>query len=215
VTTWDKAIMALQADLLGANALGVRNIVCETGNPPLLGDYPNVDGVWDVDSVGLIERVVDLNQGIDCNGLPLATKTSFLAGARFNAGAADLDSETSRTISKIRAGARFLISRPVYELDRLRRLLAALAEEGVPVLISIAPLRSFEEADYLAHEVPDIAIPPAALRVMEQAGRDAGRAGIEMAAELLAEAGPLVQGTVLALPGTDPAALDRLLDAVP
>jgi homocysteine S-methyltransferase len=108
-----------------------------------------------------------------------------------------------------------LISRPVCELDRLRRLLAALAEEGVPVLISIAPLRSFEEADCLAHEVPDIAIPPAALRVMQQAGRDAGRAGIEMAAELLAEAGPLVQGTVLALPGTDPAALDRLLDAAP
>jgi methionine synthase I (cobalamin-dependent)/5,10-methylenetetrahydrofolate reductase len=215
VTTWDKAIMALQADLLGANALGVRNIVCETGNPPLLGDYPNVDGVWDVDSVGLIELVADLNQGIDCNGLQLATKTSFLAGARFNAGAADLDSEISRTVSKIRAGARFLISRPVYELARLRRLLAGLAEEEVPILISVAPLRSFEEADYLAHEVPDIAIPPAALRVLEQAGRDAGRAGIEMAAELLAEAGPLVQGTVLALPGTDPAALDRLLDAVP
>ena len=116
VTTWDKTIMALQADLLGANALGIRNVVCETGNPPLLGDYPNVDGIWDVDSVGLVELVTGLNQGTDCNGLPLATKTSFHAGARFNPSAADLDAEITRTASKMQAGARFLISRPVYEL---------------------------------------------------------------------------------------------------
>ena len=89
VTTWDRTIMALQADLLGAHALGVRRIVCETGSPPLLGDYPNVDGVWDVDSVGLVELLAGLNDGRDCNGLTLAEKTAFEIGARVAAGARD------------------------------------------------------------------------------------------------------------------------------
>jgi homocysteine S-methyltransferase len=213
VTTWDKTIMALQADLLGAGALGIRNVVCETGNPPLLGDYPNVDGIWDVDSVGLVELVAGLNQGTDCNGLPLATKTSFHAGARFNPSAADLDAEIARTASKIQAGARYLISRPVYELDQFRRMLTALAEEGVPVLLSIAALRSFEEADYLAHEVPDISIPPHVLTAMERAGGRGAEAGIELAAGLLTEARPLVQGVVLTVPGDVPDALDQLLGA--
>ena len=215
VTTWDKAIMALQADLLGANALGIRTIVCETGNPPLLGDYPNVDGIWDVDSVGLLELVAGLNKGIDCNGLPLAIRTGFLAGARFNPGAADLDAEIARALRKIRAGARFLISRPVHELDALRQVLAAIAGTDVPVLISVVPLRSFEQADYLSHEVPDVRIPPAALSALEQAGPQAARTGVDMAAALLAEAGPLVQGAVLGLPADDPDAVDLILSALP
>jgi homocysteine S-methyltransferase len=214
VTTWDKTIMALQADLLGADALGIRNIVCETGNPPLLGDYPNVDGIWEVDSVGLVGLVAGLNKGIDCNCLPLATKTSFHAGARFNPSAADLDAEIARTASKIRAGARFLISRPVYEPGPLLRMAAELAGEGIPILLSVAPLGSFEEADYLSHEVPDISIPQQTLHAMEQAGPHAARTGIEMAAGLLAEARPVVQGAVLTLPSTDVAALDVLLAAL-
>lgn len=214
VTTWDKTIMALQADLLGANALGIRNIVCETGNPPLLGDYPDVDGIWDVDSVGLVELVADLNRGIDCNGLALATKTAFHAGARFNPSAADLDAEISRTAAKIRAGARFLISRPVYELGPLRRVAAALSEEDIPILMSVAPLRSFEEADYLSHEVPDICIPQQTLTAMERAGTHAARTGTELAAGLLAEARPLIRGAVLTVPAEDPGALDILLGAL-
>jgi methionine synthase / methylenetetrahydrofolate reductase(NADPH) len=215
MTTWDKTIMALQADLLGAGALGIRNVVCETGNPPLLGDYPNVDGIWDVDSVGLVELVAGLNKGIDCNGLPLATRTAFLAGARFNPGAVDLDAEVARTVRKIRAGARFLISRPVHELAGLRRVLAGIAGHDIPVLVSIVPLRSFEQADYLSHEVPDVSIPASALHALEQAGSHAARVGVEMAAALLAEAGPLVQGAVLGLPADDPAGLDMLLGALP
>ncbi|MBO0835297.1 MAG: bifunctional homocysteine S-methyltransferase/methylenetetrahydrofolate reductase [Actinobacteria bacterium] len=215
VTTWDKAIMALQADLLGANALGIRTIVCETGNPPLLGDYPNVDGIWDVDSVGLVELVAGLNKGIDCNGLPLSTRTGFMAGARFNPGADDLEAEIGRTLRKIRAGAQFLISRPVHELDGLRQVLAALPVDAVPVLVSVAPLRSFEQADYLSHEVPDVRIPASALTALEQAGPHAARTGVEMAAALLGEVAPLVQGTVLALPADDPAGTDSLLAALP
>jgi len=213
VTTWDKTIMALQADLLGANALGIKNIVCETGNPPLLGDYPNVDGIWDVDSVGLVELVAGLNQGTDCNGLPLATKTSFHAGARFNPSAADLDAEIARTAAKIQAGAKFLISRPVYELSGLRRVLASLSQEDIPVLLSLVPLRSFEEADYLSHEVPDISIPQQTLIAMERAGEHAAQTGLELAADLFTEACPLVQGVVLAFPGWDPDMVGHLLGA--
>jgi methionine synthase / methylenetetrahydrofolate reductase(NADPH) len=215
VTTWDKTIMALQADLLGANALGIRNIVCETGNPPLLGDYPNVDGIWDVDSIGLVELVTGLNKGIDCNGLPLATRTAFLAGARFNPGADHIDAEIARTLRKVEAGAQFLVSRPVHELDGLREVMAGLAGTDVPVLVSIVPLRSFEQADYLSHEVPDVRIPASALRALDQAGPHAARTGVEMAAELLAQAGALVQGAVLGLPADNPAAVDLLLSALP
>ena len=108
--------MALQADLLGAHALGMRTVVCATGNPPLRGDYPNVDGIWEVDSVGLVELLAGLNQGRDSDGLTLATKTSFHIGARFNPGAPDVTAEVARTRAKLRAGAQFLITRPVYEL---------------------------------------------------------------------------------------------------
>ena len=113
----------------------------------------------------------------------------------------------------MQAGARYLISRPVYELGQLRRVVAALAEEDVPVLLSVAPLRSFEEADYLSHEVPDISIPQQTLTAMERAGSRAARTGIELAAGLLAEARPLVQGVVLTFPGWGPGDLDRLLGA--
>jgi methionine synthase / methylenetetrahydrofolate reductase(NADPH) len=213
VTTWDKSIMTLQADLLGANALGLRNIVCETGNPPLLGDYPNTDGIWDVDSTGLAALVTDLNKGIDCNGLALATRTSLHHGARFNPSASDPAAEVERARSKVRAGARFLITRPVYEVDPLRRMLDELAAEGVPVLACVVPLRSFEEADYLAHEVPDLHIPARILTAMERAGERAGHVGASLAAELIAAARPAVQGVVLTLPSGDDPVFDLLLSA--
>lgn len=215
VTTWDKTIMSLQADLLGAHALGIRNIVCETGNPPLLGDYPNVDGIWDVDSVGLIELLADLNRGQDCTGLPLATKTAFCIGARFNPTANDAAAEIERTRAKIRAGAQFLVTRPVYEFDVLRHSIEALAEEGVPILLCAQPLRSFAEADYRAHEVPDTSISVATLRAMERAGADAERTGRALASELIEQARPLVSGIVLMLPDDDGYVLDEYLGLVP
>jgi methionine synthase / methylenetetrahydrofolate reductase (NADH) len=199
VTTWDKTIMTLQADLLGAHAFGMRTLVCETGNPPLRGDYPNADGIWEVDSVGLIELLSGLNDGRDCNGLTLATKTSFHVGARFNPGAEDLDAELARTRAKIAAGAQFLITRPVYEADSLAGMLAQLSDEDVPVLLAVSPLTGFAEAEYLAHEVPDVRIPREILTAMEVAGDHGREAGLELAKDLLAEARPLVRGVVLVM----------------
>jgi len=217
MTTWDKTIMTLQADLLGAHALGIRSVICETGSPPVLGDYPAVDGIWEVDSPGLVALLAGLNAGRDLDGLPLTTKTSFCIGSRVNPGAPDAGAELERVRAEVAAGAHFLVTRPLYELDSLRHMTAALGADGarrarVPVLACITPLRSFEEADYLAHEVPDVTMPAATLRAMERAGQAAARAtGLRLAADLLAEARPLVGGVVLTMHEGDVAALEPLL----
>ena len=215
VTTWDKTIMSLQADLLGAHALGIRSVVSTTGSPPVLGDYPAVDGTWEVDSVGLAALLAGLNAGRDSNGLGLTSQTSFCIGARINPAARDHAAELARAHAKIKAGAHFLVCRPVYELDALTRLVEALDGAGIPLLLSVAPLTSFEEADYLAHEVPGVTIPGSTLDAMERAGRSGGRAvGLELAANLLTKARPLVSGVILAAPGDDPGALSPLIEAL-
>jgi homocysteine S-methyltransferase len=211
VTTWDRTIMALQADLLGAHALGVRRIVCETGSPPLLGDYPNVDGVWDVDSVGLVELLAGLNDGRDCNGLRLAEKTAFEIGARVAAGAREPAAEAAQALRKVAAGAQFLITRPVYDLNSVRRLRETLGDPA-PLLAAVRPLTGHAEADYLANEVPDTEIPGPVLDVLARAGGAAAEAGLELAVELVHGLRSLVDGVVLELPD-DPAAVDRLLAA--
>ena len=221
LTTWDKTIMTLQAELLGAHALGVRGVICTTGSPPVLGDYPAVDGIWEVDSLGLIALLAGLNAGRDSNGLALTTQTSFCVGARVNPGARDPEAEIARARAKVSAGAHFLVSRPVYELGSLLRMVAALTVKGegevggVPLLLSVTPLRSFEEADYLANEVPGVCIPAETLRAMERAGRGAARAvGIELAADLLREARKLVSGVIVTAAEDDLTGLAPLLAAL-
>ncbi|MBO0876985.1 MAG: homocysteine S-methyltransferase family protein, partial [Pseudonocardia sp.] len=203
VTTWDRTIMALQADLLGAHALGVRRIVCETGTPPLLGDYPHVDGIWDVDSLGLIELLAGLNDGNDYHGLQLPAKTEFEIGARINPGSREPEREAAEALRKITAGAQFLITRPVYARSHLERLLELLADHRVPILAAVQPLTSFPEAEFLAHEVPDVRIPRDTLAALEAAGERAREVGIELAAELVSRIQDLVNGIVLA-PSGDP-----------
>jgi methionine synthase I (cobalamin-dependent)/5,10-methylenetetrahydrofolate reductase len=215
MSTWDKTIMTLQADLLGAHALGIRSVICETGSPPVLGDYPAVDGIWEVDSLGLIALLAGLNAGRDSDGLPLTTRTSFSIGTRINPGASDMAAEIARARAEIRAGAQFAVTRPVYELDGLRLMTGSLADEHIPILATVTPLRSFEEADYLAHEVPEVSIPAATLTAMERAGRRGAReTGLQLALALLREARPLVDGVILTVPDGDPAAIAPLLAAV-
>lgn len=212
VTTWDKTIMSLQADLLGAHAFGgTRTVVCETGNPPLRGDYPNADGIWEVDSLGLIELLAGLNAGRDCNELPLATKTSFHIGARCNPGSEDLDAEVARTRAKMFAGAQFLITRPVYELDGLRRFLDELGPDRVPVLATVSALGGFAEAEYLAYEVPDVTIPRQTLVELESAGADERETGARLAADLLAQARSLADGIVVVVRPNEEDIAQRLL----
>jgi methionine synthase I (cobalamin-dependent)/5,10-methylenetetrahydrofolate reductase len=207
VTTWDRTIMALQADLLGAHTLGLRRVVCETGSPPLLGDYPHVDGVWDVDSLGLIELLASLNEGDDYYGLRLPAKTEFEIGARINPGSREPEREAARAASKIAAGARFLITRPVYDPADLERLLHLVGRRSggrdVPVLAAVHPLTDFPEAELLAHEVPDVRIPDRTLAALMRAGEGAREVGVELALDLVSRLRPMVSGVVLA-PTTDP-----------
>ena len=207
MTTWDKTIMTLQADLLGAHALGIRNVICEAGQPPLLGDYLAVDGIWEVNPAGLVTLLASLNAGRDLDGLRLARKTSFCIGTRVNPAARDLAAETARARAEIQAGAQFLVTRPVYELRGLRAIAESLAGTGVRLIMSVAPLGSFAEADYLAHEVPDVHIPADVLDAMQRAGRSARETGLQLAAGLLRAGRPLVSGVLLAGAGPDVATL--------
>ncbi|SHK72588.1 homocysteine S-methyltransferase [Pseudonocardia thermophila] len=211
VTTWDRTIMALQADLLGAHALGLRRIVCETGSPPLLGDYPHVDGVWDVDSIGLVELVARLNEGTDIHGFPLPSRTAFEIGARINPGSRDLARAAARARDKIAAGAQFLITRPVYDAADLERLLEAIGGDLPPLLVAVRPLTDFAEAEYLAHEVPDTHIPERVLTALEKAGPAAAEVGLELAAELVAAVTPLAKGLVITPTRDAVRAVERLV----
>jgi len=213
LATWDKTIMTLQAELLGAHALGIRSVICTTGNPPVLGDYPAVDGIWEVDSIRLIALLAGLNAGRDSDGLALTGRTSFCVGARIDPGARHPEAEIARARAKVEAGAHFLAVQPVYELEPLRRVAAGLAGR-VPLLLSVNPLRSFAEADYLAHEVPDVTIPPAVLRALEQAGPGARAVGLDLAADLLREARSLVNGVIIAVAEDEPGLPGPLLAAL-
>jgi methionine synthase / methylenetetrahydrofolate reductase(NADPH) len=209
VTSWNTSRMALQADLLGLDALGVHALVCETGNPPVHADRPVRDGVWEVDAVGLVELATSLARGIDPDGSPLPLACPFRVGVRVTPGSDDLDRELARVRTKVEAGAEYLVTRPVYELDRLRRVVEGLAATGVrvPVLLTVAPLSGFAEAEQLRHEVPDIVLPDAVLEDARAAGEDPAP-GLELAAGLAADAvgEGLVDGVVVRRPGP-PAAL--------
>jgi len=209
VTTWDRAGSALQADLLGAHALGLRQVVCETGSPPLRGDYPHADGVWDLDSIGLVGLLRGLNEGRDHYGLPVPAKTEFEIGAKTNPGSHNPEHERVRTLAKIEQGAHFLVTRPAYEATGVERVVEAV-DGRAPIYVTIAPLTDFDRADFLAHEVPDVVIPDSTLDVLRRAGRDADRAGLELAAQLVAQLQPHVSGVVLA-PRTDVVASVRTL----
>jgi methionine synthase / methylenetetrahydrofolate reductase (NADH) len=204
VTSWNTSRMALQADLLGLDALGVHALVCETGNPPVHADRPVRDGVWEVDAVGLVELAASLARGVDPDGSLLPVACPFRVGVRVTPGADDLDRELGRVRAKVAAGAEYLVTRPVYELDRLRRVRAGLeaTRTRVPLLMTVVPLSGFAEAEQLRHEVPDVVLPEPVLASARRAGEDPA-AGLDLAVELVtaAVAEGLVDGVVVRRPG--------------
>jgi homocysteine S-methyltransferase len=188
-TTWEKSLMVLQADLLGTYAFGIRTVLCRTGTPPLHGDYPNAAGVWDVDSLGLIEVLRGLNDGHDYNGIPVGRPTSFVIGARVNPAATDFAHEVTVARRKLASGAHFLVTPPVYDLDALERLLDAVAAPAdVPVLLGLMPLQDVRHAEYLQNEVPEMAVPEQVIQRMWHAGEGGPAVGREIARELFSAA---------------------------
>jgi len=183
-TCRDRNLMGIQADLLGAHALDVRNILAMTGDPPRAGDYVNATAVFDVDAIGLIRILARMNEGADATGNSIGEPTAFCIGAVLNP-AADPGLEVERLLKKIEAGARWLQTQPVYDLDGLDRILERAGPLPVPVVVGVMPLHSARHAEFLHNEVPGISIPDAVRARMREAGDRGLAAGIQMAQDML------------------------------
>jgi homocysteine S-methyltransferase len=186
-TCRDRNLMGIQADLLGAHALGIRNILAMTGDPPRAGDYVNATAVFDVDGIGLVRILRGMNSGVDATGNSIGEPTAFAIGVALDPGAADPAREVDRFLAKIEAGAMWAQTQPVYDLETLERFLARVGRVPVPVIVGILPLHSARHAEFLHNEVPGISIPDAIRARLREAGDQALRVGIETAQATLAE----------------------------
>ncbi len=203
VTTRDRNLMALESELLGAHALGVRNILALTGDPPRVGDYPTGTGVWDVDSIGLIEILARLNRGEDQSGSPIGQQASFTIACALDPTAADAATEWDRLERKLAAGAHVVMTQPLYDEAQVETMLVESRRRfgpggfPVPLLLGVLPLVSARHAEFLHNEVPGITIPEATRTRMRDAGAGGTEAGIDMADALLSAVGDEVAGTYL------------------
>lgn len=198
-TTRDRNLMGLQSDLLGAHAVGIRNILALTGDPPRIGDCPGATPVFDVDSVGLIHVLRSLNEGKDLSDHTIGEPTRFFIICAVNPAGPDLDAELDKYRRKIEAGAQLSMTQPLYELSTLERFLERCEKDGlkIPVLLGVLPLVSFRHASFLHNEVPGIDIPQNLRDRLQAAGDQARKVGMELAVEFLEEAKSLVNGTYL------------------
>ncbi|MEE9271329.1 MAG: bifunctional homocysteine S-methyltransferase/methylenetetrahydrofolate reductase [Candidatus Krumholzibacteria bacterium] len=183
----DRNLLGMQADLIGANAIDLRNILIITGDPPKLGDYPSATAVFDVDAIGLVRIVKNLNQGLDLADNPLGAVTSFAIGVGANPGAMDLETEVRRFYQKVAAGAEFVLTQPVYEAGLLEQFLDLTRDVDIPVLVGLLPLASYKNAEFLHNEVPGMQIPERIRERMRKtpAGEKARALGIDIARDAL------------------------------
>ena len=184
-TCRDRNLMGIQADLLGAHAMGIRNILAIKGDPPRAGDYVNATAIFDVNAIGLIRIIQGMNGGLDATGNSIGEPTGFHVGVGLNPAAVDPDKELARLFRKVEAGARWAQTQPVYDLEGLDRFLARAGRLPIPIIVGLLPLHSFRHAEFLHNEVPGITIPDAVRARMKEAGDRALRQGIEMAQALL------------------------------
>ncbi len=198
-TTRDRNLMALQSELLGAHALGIRNILALTGDPLRVGDYPNTTGVWDVDSVGLIQVLRGMNEGHDAAGSSIGAYASFHIGTALNLNMTDeeTEQEIQKYRRKIEAGAHFIMTQPIHELAPLERFLKLAGTPPIPMLLGCIPLHSSRHAEFLHNEVPGITIPDDVRARMRAAGENGREEGLKLAQELLTAARGMVQGVYL------------------
>jgi homocysteine S-methyltransferase len=202
-TTRDRNLMALESELLGAHALGVRNIIALTGDPPRIGDYPTGTGVWDVDSIGLIEILTRLNLAEDPGGKSVGQRAGFTIACALDSTAADATTEWDRLERKLAAGAHLVMTQPLYSVEQVETMLAEARRRfgpgglPVPVLLGVLPLVSTRHAEFLHNEVPGITIPDEAREAMRAAGERGSEVGIEMADRLLRAMEGEVAGTYI------------------
>src|SRR5438093_1295736 len=192
----DRNLLGIQSDLLGAHAMGVRNLMLVTGDPGRVGDYPDATAVFDVDSIGLTNVVVRLNRGCDVGGQPIGAPTAFHIGVSINPAATNLDQELRRFEYKVDAGAEFIVTRPVFDVRAFEPLLRRLDPAGLPVIAGLFPFESARNAEFMANEVPGVRVPDALLERMRKSdGRSGGAAErVGIAREIASELRSAVQG---------------------
>jgi methionine synthase / methylenetetrahydrofolate reductase(NADPH) len=199
----DRNLLGQMAHLLGAHAIGIRNLVIITGDPPKVGDYPEATAVYDLDAIGLLQMASNMNRGIDPAGKPLpGGQTSFLLATGLEPGAADLDKEIQRLERKKAAGAELVMTQPIFQIDLLEEVLQRIAHLELPVLVGVLPLVSYKNAEFLHNEVPGMQIPEAIRERMRKTpgGEAARKEGVKIAREMLFAVRDRVQGAYLMPP---------------
>lgn len=196
----DRNILSIQSELLGAYAVGVRNLICITGDPPRMGTYPDATAVFDVDSIGLTNIVSNLNHGLDIGGNPIGSQTALLIGVGANPGAPNLEEEIRRFEWKVQAGAEYVVTQPVFDLELLEAFLKRVGHR-IPVIAGIWPLTSFRNAEFMVNELR-VPVPEPYMERMRRAesAERARQEGVAIAQEMAARCRPLVQGVQLSAP---------------
>src|SRR5215471_8692491 len=197
----DRNILGIQSELLGTHSAGVRNLICITGDPPRMGLYPDATAVFDVDAIGLVNIVRNLNHGLDIGGNPMGSQTALLIGVGANPGALNMDEEIRRFEWKVEAGAEYVVTQPVFDLDLLERFLKRIEHVKIPVICGIWPLTSFRNAEFMVNElrvpVPDHFMER--MRKVDNAEKARGE-GVAIGREMVARVRGMVQGVQLSAP---------------
>jgi len=200
-TCRDRNLLSIQSDLLGASSIGLHNILCLTGDPPKLGNYPDATSVFDVDSIGLVNIVRRLNHGLDVGSNSIGVSTNFTIGVAANPGVPDLDQELRRFAYKVEAGAEYAITQPVFDLRLLENFLERIKEFRIPVIAGIWPLTGLRNAEFMKNDLR-VSMPEEIMLRMAQADTPdaARREGILIAQEMLEAVRPFVQGVQVSAP---------------
>ncbi len=200
-TCRDRNVLCIQSDLLGAAAVGIKNLICITGDPPKMGNYPDATAVFDVDAIGLVNIVHNLNRGLDLGGNPIGTGTQFVIGVGANPGLTDLDEEIRRFEYKVEAGAEYAVTQPVFDLRLLENFLKRIEHCRIPVVAGIWPLVSVRNAEFMKNELR-VSVPDAILERMARAQTpELARAeGVAIAREMLIAARQIAQGAQISAP---------------
>jgi len=214
-TCRDRNVLSMQSDLLGAAALGIHNLICITGDPPKMGNYPDATAVFDVDAIGLVNIVHNLNRGLDIGGNPLGTGTSFVIGVGANPGLPNIDEEIKRFEYKVEAGAECAVTQPVFDLKLLEIFLRRIEHCKIPVIAGIWPLVSVRNAEFMKNElrvsVPDSILERMAGAKTPEAAREEG---IAIAREMLIAVRDMVQGAQISAPSGRYSAAADVLEAL-
>ena len=200
----DRNLLGMLSDLLGASAVGLRNLLLITGDPPKMGPYPDATAVFDIDAIGLTNLVANLNRGLDPGGNSIGKATSFVIGVGVNPAAIDPAHEIKRFEWKVDAGAEYAITQPVFDPAQLEKFLTQIEHVRIPIVAGIWPLVSVRNAEFLANEVPGVTVPPEIItrmrRANEKSKEHAVAEGIAIAREMLERVRPAVQGVQVSAP---------------